>query len=356
MKDKSSNFELMRICSMFLIVLGHTLSWGGIVEHADSNTKFIIYLIYGFIVVHVNSFILLTGYFQSTGKFKIKKIINLICLMLFYRIIFYTISVLLGWQPFYGVGTFIYNLLPIDNYSYWFLNIYIVLYMLSPYLNKLINNIEKGEYIKLLGILFIFCSVLPRITLSSFFNNNAGYSLIQFIFMYLIGAFIRKYDKDIKLRFLKIKLSFNDRPFNYFIIYFVLVVIKFLINYCGNILLSYNGLTKIIGNNLAYSYTSLVYDSPIVIIISVAYFLMFKNLSIRNSKFINRISKTTNEIYLFHMNIFFKSHLYLFFGLNLLSYRLDSISRAIYISIIIMFCGFVIYYIRTFFIKIFRHE
>ena len=45
MKDKSSNFELMRICSMFLIVLGHTLSWVGIVEHADSNTKFIIYLI-----------------------------------------------------------------------------------------------------------------------------------------------------------------------------------------------------------------------------------------------------------------------------------------------------------------------
>ena len=128
MKTRNSNFELMRICSMFFIVIGHTFSWGGIIGTVNNNSKMIIYLIYGIIAVHVNSFVLLTGYYQSSAKFKSRKIFNLLILMLCYRIVLYTFSVFMGFIPFYSKFIFIYDILPLANFSYWYLNVYFVLY------------------------------------------------------------------------------------------------------------------------------------------------------------------------------------------------------------------------------------
>ena len=39
----------------------------------------------------------------------------------------------------------------------------------------------------LLIILFIFCSIITRTTMQEFIANEDGYSLIHFIFMYLVG-------------------------------------------------------------------------------------------------------------------------------------------------------------------------
>ena len=136
-KERESKFELMRIISMLYIVIGHTLSWGGITSKTNGITTLLIYFIYAMIVVHVNSFVLLTGYYQYKSKFKISKITNLLLLMITYRIVLYIISIILDWQPFEGIYSFIFNMIPISNFSYWFLNIYIILYLISPFLNKM---------------------------------------------------------------------------------------------------------------------------------------------------------------------------------------------------------------------------
>ena len=75
---RESNFELLRVICMLMIITGHTLSWGGVLNASNSNIASIIYVIYAIILVEVNCFILLTGYFQSKSKFKVKKFINLL--------------------------------------------------------------------------------------------------------------------------------------------------------------------------------------------------------------------------------------------------------------------------------------
>lgn len=160
-ENRKSNFELMRIISMLFIVIGHTLSWGGITSRTTGITTLIIYLIYALIAVHVNSFILLTGYYQHDAKFKINKIIQLVALMLFYRIVFYIIGVACGWIVYDGKWLYVFNFLPLSNFSYWYLNIYIILYMLSPFINKLIKVLNKNQLRLLLIIAFIFCSIIP---------------------------------------------------------------------------------------------------------------------------------------------------------------------------------------------------
>ena len=92
-KVRQSNFELMRIISMFMIVLWHVIIYGKGLANADSVLSLNFDIIKSIIVVHVNSFILVTGYFQCDSKFKIKKVLNLLFTSWFYRVLFLIIAI-----------------------------------------------------------------------------------------------------------------------------------------------------------------------------------------------------------------------------------------------------------------------
>ena len=71
--------------------------------------------------------------------------------MLFYRIFCLIIAINLDWIQYVGIKDLILKILPLSNFSYWYLNVYIVLYLISPYLNVFVNNTSKKKY----GILLI---------------------------------------------------------------------------------------------------------------------------------------------------------------------------------------------------------
>ena len=347
MKNRNSSFELMRIVSMIFIVIGHTLSWGGVTDSANDFLKLIIYIIYALIVVHVNSFVLLTGYYQVQSKFKIKKVINILILMLFYRIFCLIIAINLDWIQYVGIKDLILKILPLSNFSYWYLNVYIVLYLISPYLNVFVNNTSKKKYGILLIILFIFCSIITRTTMQEFIANEDGYSLIHFIFMYLVGGYLRKYDGTINFKVLNKKITTMDKSSIFLIIYFIIGIIKFLFNYLG---INNNILPEFVNIRLKYSFDRLIYDDPLVILQSISYFLFFKNLKIKSSA-INTLSLATNEVYLFHMNQSFRKNLYLMLGLNLSNYTIKNVPKIIWVVMQIYFIGIIIFFVRTFIIK-----
>ena len=111
--------------------------------------------------MHVNSYILVTGYFQSKSRFKQSKVWALINSSLFYRIVIMLIVMILGEklsQVEILQETFILNLS-----EYWFIKVYLFLYCLSPFINKLISNLDKKDFQKLLVVLFVILSFLPYI-------------------------------------------------------------------------------------------------------------------------------------------------------------------------------------------------
>ena len=63
-KERTSNFELMRIISMLFIVMYHVIVHGKISTEAVGSYKFIINFILSILIVHVNSLVFLTGYFS----------------------------------------------------------------------------------------------------------------------------------------------------------------------------------------------------------------------------------------------------------------------------------------------------
>ena len=95
-KTRQSNFELMRIISMFMIVLWHCISHTNILGRTGGNLNLLLELIFMFTAVHVNSFILLSGYFGYKNEFNIKKLFATINSVWFYKAIYALIFVGLG--------------------------------------------------------------------------------------------------------------------------------------------------------------------------------------------------------------------------------------------------------------------
>lgn len=293
-KIRQSNYELMRIISMFFIVIWHIIIHSGLLYNSSPMITNILQLILFIIIVHVNSFVLITGYFQYDKKFSLKKFLAVYMPSWFYKIIIPIILVLLGiitlgkWDIFQAIN-------PI-GYSYWFILTYLLLYLLSPYLNIIIKQLNKKQHQNLLILLFVLFSVLPFVT-NQVYGPNNGTNIIQFIMLYFIGAYLRKYPIE-KLQNRKILL----------IGFIGCVAINFGLYLTANIIGDTNNSMLIsIKETIQANLTS--YSNPIVIIQTIIYFIFFGTFTFKN-KLINSISPLMFGVYLIHDNRYIRQPLY----------------------------------------------
>ena len=307
-KERNSNFELMRIVSMLFIILWHIYMFGGIRNNPrimNPTVKVFFEVVVFIIIVHVNSFILISGYHQYNSKFKLKKLFSLIDISIFYRLTIVISLFLLGLIRIGKVEALRYfsPLILTENSEYWYLRVFILLYIFSPFVNILIQKMNRKSHFQLLILLFIFFSVLPFLS-GNRINENYGYTLSNFIFLYLIGSYISKY--NIKEKLLN-KLSNN--------LYRLLLVLLFFLsaifNYClyrttGQFFLTGNVIREFSVN---INSMHIAYSNPFVIIQTISYFLFFESFSFK-SKIINKISSLTLGIYLIHNNTYLKMFFY----------------------------------------------
>lgn len=293
-KIRQSNYELMRIISMFFIVIWHIIIHSGLMYTQSPLITNILQLILFIIIVHVNSFVLITGYFQYDKKFSMKKFLAVYMPSWFYKIVIPLILMCLG---IITLGKFdLFQAVNPIGYSYWFILTYLLLYLLSPYLNIIIEHLNKNQHKKLLIILFILFSVLPFIT-NQVYGSNNGTNIIQFIMLYFFGAYLRKYPIQ-KLQNKKI-----------LIIGFIgCVIINFGLYLTANMIGDTNNtvlksIQEIIQANVG------IYSNPIVIIQTLFYFLFFGTFTFKN-KFINNISPLMFGVYLIHDNKYIREPIY----------------------------------------------
>ena len=95
------------------------------------------------------------------------------------------------------------SLYPLGTYRFWFVNAYILMYLFLPFITKSINSIDKNLFSKLvIAILFlysmyhIFIDYIIGKTNYDFINK--GYSSIWLLILYIIGAYIGIYYKNIQ--------------------------------------------------------------------------------------------------------------------------------------------------------------
>ena len=342
LKIRESNYEIMRILSMFFVVLYHVLVHGRILEHATGTVKVLLIILESIILVHINSFILITGYFQCKSKMKLGKVLSINNQTWFYKVIIMFILVFAGLISMPDSITTFQTIFPVDYGSYWYIGCYLILYLISPILNKVIDNSNKEELSKIILILFFIISILSTFSKDLFFNTQTGRSLGTFILLYFIGAYIRNYP---------INDSYFMKPFTnsskrliYFCLFFFCVLLSFFSWQTYSHFKSLADITRYIGSIFGYFHIS--YASPIIIIQSVCYFLYFGTFKITNN-FINKIAKYMLGIYLISENYFLRSILY--DKLNINSIEIITPKTVIYVLVIS-----VIIFILSLFIEIIR--
>ncbi|MEN6313220.1 MAG: acyltransferase family protein, partial [Clostridiaceae bacterium] len=233
---------------------------------------YITYLFESMFLVGVNCFVLITGYFQIDKSFiKASKIIRILISMLSYALLFYVIAVAIGALPL-TLKELGKALLPFFIDRRWFIEVYIILILLSPFINIGLNNCNKKNFRKYLFIMFLFFSIWPSFLPSSPVTDN-GYGIITFVMLYSVGAYLRKF-------------SINLLPKIFYFLGFIMCAsFTFL---CSLFLKEVLGIGRIWGYNFIF-----------IIAASVFLFIYFSKIHIQ-SKVIIHIAKFTLGVYFVH--------------------------------------------------------
>ena len=321
---RKTNFELLRIVAMIMILFHHlALHTTFRFDNSLSLGKMWVDFINIGGQVGVTIFVLITGYFMvSSDKIKLQKIIKMWLQLVFYGLTLYCVLSLFKVTNI-SIGGILHTFMPVADAQWWFMSTYFVLYIFSPCINKMLNNIDKKTYKTYLIIGFIFFSIIPTILGKSFESNN----LVWFVFLYSVGAYIRLYESD-----------FQKTNRTYIVGIFIFVFIAYLIKILFRYIPIY--FVASIGNRIYLLQSFAIFGIGLFI------FLLFRQLNIKENKFINKMAAVSLGVYIIHDNNYIRSFLWN----NLVkTMRFDSFALVMYsiFAVILVYavCG-IIEYIR----------
>lgn len=221
MKLRDINLELLRILCMLFIVMGHV---GG---RAGYDLPVVL------MPHHVNCFILISGYFLITAKFKFERVLRTAIETIFYSFGITLILYLCGKATNYDL---IKSVIPFGPtvFNYWFVTKYLALLLLSPFIQKSVSNITKQQYqVLLLTMVFLSSTLFIFFPLGELFGN--GFSLIWMVTLFLTSGYLRLYPLKISRLFSFIGMCLSLVVYNLCAHYFSDVVrlhYNSLITYC----------------------------------------------------------------------------------------------------------------------------
>ncbi len=195
---RQSNFEILRVLAMAMIVAMHYMLKGGIavpMSEDGSLTNHFAWIIEAFCIVAANCYVLISGYFMIEAEWKLKKLISLVA-----QVLFYSLLIPLVCLPF-GIGNvsewsvyeWIFAVLPLQMDHYWFATSYVLMFMLVPVLAPGVKQLSKKQLQITIGVLLVYYCVFKSLSPILLSTDNYGYDLGWFICLFLIAAYIRLY-------------------------------------------------------------------------------------------------------------------------------------------------------------------
>ena len=205
-KARQSNIELLRIFAIIGVVILHynNPAIGGGIKYAEEGSInfYILYFLESMFVCAVDLFMLISGYFMcKSKKINLWKPLELLFQVMLFKEATYLLRILMHSIPFSFKSIFT-SLIPAN----YFVILYCCVFVLSPYLNKFICELSQKKQGELMYIVIILFAVYPTavdvlselradefIGLSSvgMYGSQYGYSIVNFILMYLIGAYLQ---------------------------------------------------------------------------------------------------------------------------------------------------------------------
>ncbi len=218
---RDSRFEVLRIISMFFILLFHFAFYSQPWQTTGYSFWSFAQLssILGLGKLGVFLFVMITGYFMGGKLYSLKAGIKK-AITIWLEVIFYTVIIFVLGMRFHLVTVIkkeaLLSFLPFINSMYWFVDAYIVLMLLVHFINKALQGFKQSEFVMLILILAVLVCGLSPLNSTIFVNElQFGYILPA----YLIGAYLRRYQISYRYPLLKAVLVYLLAVFGATILY-----------------------------------------------------------------------------------------------------------------------------------------
>lgn len=187
--------DLLRMTAMFMIVILHVLGQGGILSTCGTNpaNSEAAWFLEIASFCAVNCYALISGYVGLYANYRYTNIITL-----WLRVVYYTIIITAAFAYFLpesiGITEWLNAIFPVTTTQYWYFTAYVFLFLFIPLLNKAVQSLNQIQLrTTLLGLFFTF-SLIQTICQQDIFAANRNYSSLWLILLYLLGAYIKKYN------------------------------------------------------------------------------------------------------------------------------------------------------------------
>lgn len=192
LKNRNIGIDFLRIASMLLILLAHVLKANdSIMAGASSVDYYTLWTVKTVAACSVNCFAMLTGYLMVNKQFALHRIISLWMQVYFYSVVIFLIMLVIA--PGLITTEDIYSAFaPTIKSNYWYFTAYFCLFFFIPFLNILINRLDRRGLTALCAYVFLSISIIPYILGLDIIRDNGGYSVLWMAGMYIIGAYIKK--------------------------------------------------------------------------------------------------------------------------------------------------------------------
>lgn len=297
---RESNLELLRILAILGVIILHynnsDIGGGFTYVMEGSLNYYLLHFLEAMSISAVDLFILISGYFMcSSQKRNIIKPLKLLIQVILFReagyIVSYALAVIPAGGSLFSMELFkgiLESLIP-NNY---FVILYIALYFISVYLNQIFEVLDEKKIRQMIILLVLLFSIW--VTLADVLcattniswtglstvgidGSQGGYTIVNFVLMYCIGAYLRHTsNKTYSMR----KLLAG------YLITIALITIWSI----SDMLFGWKAA------QVAWEYCN-----PLVILSAVLLFLIFRQVSIPQSRIINEVAKGCFTVFLGHM-------------------------------------------------------
>lgn len=273
---------------MLLIVAHHYVVNSGLTEVLEQqplSVKSLFYYWFGMWgKIGINCFILITGYFMCKQSITVRKFLKLLMQIEFYKIIIYAIFVLSEYEPL-SIKGLAKAILPVYDISHDFSQCFILFYLCIPFLNILIQNLDKAWHLRLLLLcltIYTLFATLPK------FGVTMNY-ISWFCVLYILSSYLRIYDLTPPNLFSSTSKTWGMLTLSSMAVSMLSVVVTLYVD-------------KKYG--LAISPYRWVADSNtlLAVITAVCSFMFFKDIKLKYHPLINLVGACTFGVLLIHAN------------------------------------------------------
>lgn len=227
--------------------------------------------------IAINCFVLITGYFMCESQVTLRKWLRLLGEVVFYGAVIYGIFVLAGYETF-SVSGAVTSVFPFTKVKRNFTTCYLLFYGLIPYMNRMLHAISDREHLLLMGLCLLIYTVLP-----SFLHVNVEFNYVTwFCVIYILAAYLRMHPRD---------------WFDHTRLWAGLTILSIFLS-LGSIVWQTRGEEQ---SNLGAAYYYIADSNKILAVVTaVCAFMLFRNLRVPYSRFINTVAASTFGVLMIH--------------------------------------------------------